>query len=132
MLGDRNFRNYFIADVPFEFGAEARRFAMSWTALTLTGSQLWVGLVTGLPGLTIVLFAPLAGLAVDRYNRRNLLIGVRAAFVAFALPLGVLALTGAIEPWHLIVATLAVGAVRAMSLPVLRGCEEYALCSVLG
>ncbi len=120
MLADRDFRSYFIADVPFEFGAEARRFAMSWAALTLTGSQLWVGLVTGLPGLTIVLFAPLAGLAVDRYNRRNLLIGVRAAFVAFALPLGALALTGAMEAWHLVVATLAVGAVRAMSLPALR------------
>ena len=72
MLADTNFRNYFIAYVPFEFGAEVRRFAMSWMALTLTGSQFWVGLVTGLPGLTIVLFAPLAGVAVDRYNRRNL------------------------------------------------------------
>ncbi len=120
ILADKDFRNYFIADAPFEFGAEVRRFAMSWMALTLTGSQFWVGLVTGLPGLTIVLFAPLSGVAVDRYNRRNLLIWVRAAFVAFALPLGVLALTDAMEPWHLIVATLAVGAVRALSLPALR------------
>ena len=120
MLADTNFRNYLIADVPFEFGAEVRRFAMSWMALTLTGSQFWVGLVTGLPGLTIVLFAPLAGVAVDRYNRRNLLIAVRTAFVVFALPLGVLTIIGAMEPWHLIVATLLVGAVRALSLPALR------------
>jgi len=120
ILGDADFRNYFIADMPFEFGAEVRRFSMSWMALTLTGSQFWVGLVTGLPGLTIALFGPFAGVAVDRYNRRNLLIGVRAAFVAFALPLGVLALTGEIEPWHLILATLLVGAVRALSLPALR------------
>ena len=120
ILGDADFRNYFIADLPFEFGAEVRRFSMSWMALTLTGSQFWVGLVTGLPGLTIALFGPFAGVAVDRYNRRNLLIGVRAAFVAFALPLGVLALTGEIKPWHLILATLLVGAVRALSLPALR------------
>ncbi len=120
MLADVDFRNYFIADAPFEFGAEVRRFSMGWMALTLTGSQFWVGLVTGLPGLTIALFAPFAGVAVDRYNRRNLLIGVRAAFVVFALPLGVLALTGAMEPWHLIIAALVVGAVRALSLPALR------------
>ena len=106
LLADADFRNYFIADLPFEFGAEVRRFSMSWMALTLTGSQFWVGLVTGLPGLTIALFAPFAGVAVDRYNRRNLLIGVRAAFVVFALPLGVLAVTGQIEPWHLILVTL--------------------------
>ena len=97
-----------------------RRFAISWMALTLTGSQFWVGLVTGLPGLTIALFAPLAGVAVDHYNRRNLLIGVRTAFVVFALPLGILAVTGALEPWHLIVVTLAVGTVRALSMPALR------------
>ena len=120
ILGDTDFRNYFIADLPFEFGAEVRRFSMSWMALTLTGSQFWVGLVTGLPGLTIAMFGPFAGVAVDRYNRRNLLIVVRAAFVAFALPLGVLALTGEIEPWHLILTTLLVGAVRALSLPALR------------
>ncbi len=120
LLGDADFRNYFIADLPFEFGAEVRQFSMSWMALTLTGSQFWVGLVTGLPGLTIVLFGPLAGVAVDRYNRRNLLIGVRAAFVVFALPLGVLALTGTMETWHLVLATLLVGAVRAVSLPALR------------
>ena len=120
MLADKEFRNYFIADMPFEFGAEVRRFSMSWMALTLTGSQFWVGLVTGLPGLTIALFAPFAGVVVDRYNRRNLLIAVRTAFVALALPLGVLALTGDMEPWHLVLATLVVGAVRSLSLPALR------------
>ena len=36
MLADSSFRNYFIADAPFEFGAEVRRFAMGWAALTLT------------------------------------------------------------------------------------------------
>ena len=50
MLADSSFRYYFIADAPFDFGAEVRRFAMGWAALTLTGSQFWVGLVTGLPG----------------------------------------------------------------------------------
>ena len=44
----------------------------------------------------------------------------RAAFVFLAMPLAMLALFHALEPWHLIVATLGVGAVRAVSLPASR------------
>ena len=106
MLADTNFRRYFVADLPFEAGATARRLTMGWAALTLTGSQFWVGLVTGLPGLTLALFGPAAGVAVDRYDRRMLLILVRAAFVALSLPLWALALSGALQPWHLLVALL--------------------------
>ena len=120
MLAEVNFRRYFIADLPFEVGATARRLTMGWAALTLTGSQFWVGLVTGLPGLTLALFGPAAGVAVDRYDRRMLLILVRASFVALSLPLWALAMSGALQPWHLLVATLGVGAVRALSLPALR------------
>ena len=120
MLADADFRRYFVADLPFEAGATARRMAMGWAALSLTGSQLWVGLVTGLPGLTLALCGPAAGVVVDRYDRRALLILVRASFVVLSLPLWALALSGALEPWHLLVATLGVGAVRALSLPALR------------
>ena len=120
MLADADFRRYFVADLPFEAGATARRVAMGWAALSLTGSQFWVGLVTGLPGLTLALCGLAAGVVVDRYDRRMLLILVRAAFVALSLPLWALALSGALEPWHLLVATLGVGAVRALSLPALR------------
>ena len=120
LLAERDFRNYFIADAMFDFAAQLRQVAMGWAALRLTSSQFWVGLVIGIPGLTMVLFAPLAGVAVDRYDRRNTLVWVRLSFVAFALPLGVMATLGVLELWHLVVASLAVGAVRAFSFPALR------------
>lgn len=120
LLGERDFRNYFIADAMFDFGAQLRQVAMGWAALTLTNSQFWVGLVIGIPGLTMVMFAPLAGVAVDRYDRRNMLVWVRLSFVVFALPLGVLAMLGTLELWHLVAASLAVGTVRAFSFPALR------------
>lgn len=120
LLAERDFRNYFMADAMFDFAAQLRQVAMGWAALTLTNSQFWVGLVIGIPGLTMVLFAPLAGVAVDRYDRRNLLVWVRLLFVVFALPLGVLALFDLLELWHLVAASLAVGAVRAFSFPALR------------
>lgn len=120
LLAERDFRNYFVADAMFDFAAQLRQIAMGWAALTLTNSQFWVGMVIGIPGLTMVLFAPLAGVAVDRYDRRNTLVWVRLSFVAFAIPLGVLAMLDMIELWRLVVASLGVGAVRAFSFPALR------------
>lgn len=120
LLSERDFRNYFVADAMFDFAAQLRQVAMGWAALTMTNSQFWVGLVIGIPGLTMVLFAPLAGVAVDRYDRRNTLVWVRMSFVVFALPLGILAMLDILELWHLVVASLAVGAIRAFSFPALR------------
>ena len=120
LLAERDFRNYFIADAMFDFAAQLRQMVMGWAALMLTNSQFWVGLVIGIPGLTMVIFAPLAGVAVDRYDRRNTLVWVRLSFVAFALPLGILAVLDMLELWHLVAASLAVGAVRAFSFPALR------------
>ena len=97
LLSERDFRNYFIADAMFDFAAQLRHVAMGWAALTLTNSQFWVGLVIGIPGLTMALFAPLAGVAVDRYDRRNTLVWVRLSFVAFVLPLGALAMFDLLE-----------------------------------
>ena len=120
LLAERDFRNYFIADAMFDLAAQLRQVATGWAALTLTNSQFWVGLVIGMPGLTMALFAPIAGVAVDRYDRRNTLVWVRLSFVAFAIPLGVLAMLDTLELWHLVTASLAVGAVRAFSFPALR------------
>ena len=57
-------------------------------ALESTDSQLWVGIVTGIGGLTMFTFSPLAAVAVDRSNRRNLLVNVRIALMSVFLVAG--------------------------------------------
>ena len=120
LLSERDFRRYFVADAMFDLGAELRRVSMGWIALGLTGSPLWVGLITGIPGLTMALFAPLAGVAVDRYDRRNILVWVRLSFAAIAFAIGALVLLDAVSVWHLLAVSLVVGAIHSISLPALR------------
>ena len=45
---------------------------------------------------------------------------MRLSFVVIALPLGVLAMYDLIRLWHLVAASLAVGAIRSFSFPALR------------
>ena len=73
LLKNWNFHAYFIADVFHGLGVDVRLVAMGRLAFELTHPTLWVGIVTGIGGLTMFAFSPLAGVVVDRSNRRNLL-----------------------------------------------------------
>ena len=64
--------------------------ALGWLVLTLTDSPLWVGISAGVAGLGLTLFSPFAGVLVDRYNRRYLLLVTLAIEMACALVMGVL------------------------------------------
>ena len=64
--------------------------ALGWLVLTLTDSPLWVGISAGVAGLGLTLFSPIAGVLVDRYNRRYLLLVTLAIEMACALVMGVL------------------------------------------
>ncbi|MDP6512483.1 MAG: MFS transporter [SAR202 cluster bacterium] len=120
LLADRNFRTYFIADAFHDLGVDSRLVGMGWLALELTNSQLWVGLVTGVGGFTMVVFSPIGGIVVDRSNRRNLLIWVRLALMVSFLAAAVLVIADVVEPWHLLLVGLSIGAIRAVSGTALR------------
>ena len=120
LLDDRNFRTYFIADAFHDLGVDTRLVGMGWLALELTNSQLWVGLVTGIGGFTILVFSPIGGVVVDRSNRRNLLIWLKLALMTTFLAAAGLVITDLVEPWHLLVVGLFIGAVNAISGTALR------------
>jgi MFS family permease len=72
---------------------------LGWYVLVDTGSPFLVGLVGALRfGGTLL--APLYGVLADRRDRKTLLITLRAVQAAMAAAITVLALTGALRPWH--------------------------------
>ena len=88
--------------------------------LESTDSQLWLGIVTGIGGLTMFAFSPLAGVAVDPSNRRNLLVNVRIALMSVFLVAAALGMSGVVEPWQFTILGLAIGAVSAFAGPAYR------------
>ena len=59
----------------------------------------------------------LGGVAADRLPRRTLLIVVAAVRVGTALAVGLLALTGLLQLWHLVVVAFLIGAAEAFFFP---------------
>jgi MFS family permease len=87
-----------------------QRVAQDWLVLVLTaGSGTALGITTGLQFLPILLLSPLAGLVADRVPKRRLLQATNLAMTVPALLLGLLAVTGTAQVWHVYVLAFALG-----------------------
>ncbi|SPJ15942.1 Major facilitator superfamily MFS_1 [Syntrophobacter sp. SbD2] len=61
---------------------------------------------------------PLAGVVADRFNRKQLLLWTQGLSMVQALVLAALVLAGAIEPWHIVALSIAIGTVNAFDIPI--------------
>lgn len=99
-------------------GTWMQRVAQDWLVLALSGgSGAAVGITTGLQFLPILLLSPLAGLVADRVSKRRLLQITNVAMALPALVLGLLAVTGTAQLWHVYLLALALGAGSAFDAP---------------
>ena len=101
----------------FDIGAVARTAAQSWVMYDLTGSNLWVGLVSGMRSIPILVFPIFAGAIADRFDKRKLLAFVRVGLAIVSIVQALLIALDIIEPWHMLALALAAGTVVAFAMP---------------
>jgi MFS family permease len=116
-LRHRNFKLYFAGQGISIIGTWMTRMAMTWLVYHLTHSSLMLGIV-GFAGLipTFVL-APVAGVWIERLNRRTLLIGTQAAAAVQSLVLAGLTLAHVITLWEIIALAVLQGMINAFDTP---------------
>lgn len=91
--------------------------AEGWLVLIITNSPFWVGAMAGVRGATVILFSPIAGVIVDRFDRRKLLIETQLIMTAIAIALAYLTFSGLIELWHIASLTLLQGMAHTINMP---------------
>jgi MFS family permease len=117
-LHNYNYRLYAAGGVVSNVGTWMQRVAQDWMVLQLTGnSGTAIGITTGLQFLPFLVLSPLAGLVADRMSKRRLLQITNVMMAAPALILGVLAVTGTVEIWHVYVLAFVLGVGAAFDAP---------------
>ena len=116
-LSVRNFRLYSLGGVVSNTGTWMQRVAQDWLVLELTSSGSALGITTGLQFLPFLLVSPFAGLIADRYSKRLMLAVTQASLAVSAGLLGLLAVTGLVEVWHVYVLALIFGIGTAFDAP---------------
>jgi MFS family permease len=114
----RNFRLFATGQVISNTGTWMQRVAQDWLILELThGSGTAVGIATGLQFLPLLLFSLWGGMIADRYPKRNVLMVTQSAMGALAIILGVLAVTGVVQPWHVYLLAFGLGLATVVDNP---------------
>lgn len=88
----------------------------AWVVYELSDSSGWVA-VAVFASMFPFFLAPVGGLVADRLERRNLLFASRAAALGCMILLFLIAATGLLEVWIVIVGALIVGLVRSAETP---------------
>src|SRR6201988_3472659 len=92
-----NFRRYVAGQALSLIGTWVETVAQGLLVLELTHSGLLLGLATAARYGPILLLSPYAGLLVDRFNKRRLLIITQVGLGGVSLLLGIAVLSGAVR-----------------------------------
>jgi MFS family permease len=114
----RNYRILYPANAVSNIGTWAQRVAQDWLVLELTGSSLYLGIVTGLQFAPALLFSMQGGKMADRFNKRMVLIYCNIGGFISSLALGLLVVTDLIALWHVFFFAFTLGLASALDAPV--------------
>jgi MFS family permease len=117
LIGDRNFGPYFVGNAASASGTWFQNLAASILVYRLTHSAFLLGVLNFGNFVPVLLLAPWAGSAADRYDRRHLLLATQLVSAALSGVLAALAWGGLARVWVVIVFALGLGVMSAFSAP---------------
>lgn len=116
-LRHRNFRLYFGGQLVSLIGTWMTRIATSWLVYRLTGSALLLGTVSFAGQIPSFIFAPFAGVWVDRLDRRKVLVFTQILSMIQSLALAALTLSGHITIPLIVILSISQGVINAFDMP---------------
>ena len=119
-MGESDFRRLWLVGLMVFSVRWLEMLAVAVFAYQRTGSPLIVALLTMLRMLPMALFGALIGAAAERLERRTALVLVVALMLLCSVALALLAWSGALEVWHLALASFISGLTWTTDNPVRR------------
>ncbi len=113
----RNYRLFFGGQIVSLAGSWITTTATSWLVYRLTGSAVLLGLVGFAGQFPAFLLGPFAGILVDRWDRRRLLVVTQIISMIESFALAALALSGRITVEWILALSVVQGIVNAFDMP---------------
>ncbi|MGH7700797.1 MAG: MFS transporter, partial [Gemmatimonadales bacterium] len=117
-LRHRNFRLFFFGQAISLTGTWVQSVAQGWLVLALTDSPFYVGLVSALGSMGVLLFTLYAGVVADRTDKRRAVVVTQALSMVQAFALAGLVWTGAVTVENVMALAALLGVVSAFDIPM--------------
>lgn len=116
-LAHANFRYFWLGQCVSLIGTWMQSAGQAWLVLVLTNSAFKLGAIGAMQFTPILLFSLFAGVLIDRFPKRTILIWTQTISALLALALAVLVLTDQIQYWHLLILAGLLGTTNAIDVP---------------
>lgn len=116
-LRHRNFRLYFGGQLISITGSWMQALAQGWLVFHLIRSELVLGIVACAAGVPSLFLSPFAGVIVDRFSRRNILLFTQTIQMVLAFVLAVLVFAEVVQIWHIVLLAFLLGLTKCMDAP---------------
>lgn len=116
-LRHKNFKIYWLGMCVSLIGTWMQNIAQPWLAYSLTQSPLLLSLVGIMQFLPMMLFSLFAGIIIDRYPAKRILLVTQSASLVVTLFLAMLVWSGQVQYWHILIASTALGVINTFDMP---------------
>src|ERR1700735_3288367 len=116
-LRHRNFRLFFGGQTISLVGTWMTRIATAWLVYRLAGSSLLLGTVSFAGQIPTFILAPVAGVLVDRWDRRKVLLWTQTLAMVQSLLLAWLALSHRVTITEILILSVFQGLINAFDMP---------------
>jgi MFS family permease len=116
-LKHNNFRYYWIGMCVSLIGTWMQNIAQPWLAYTLTNSPFLLSLIGIAQFTPMLIFALFAGVFVDKFSKKKILLFTQSASLVITLILAILVWTGKIQYWHILLMSTFLGIVNTVDMP---------------
>ncbi|WP_213996993.1 MFS transporter [Tepidanaerobacter syntrophicus] len=116
-LTHRNFRLFWLGQCISLIGTWMQNIGQAWLILKLTNSPFLLGFITTLQTLPVLFLALFAGVYVDRFPKRKLVIFTQIGLMIVAFTLSILTFSGKAQYWHIAITALILGALNSIDNP---------------
>ncbi|WP_160688034.1 MFS transporter [Clostridium sp. C2-6-12] len=116
-LKHNNFRYYWIGMCISLIGTWMQNIAQPWLAYTLTNSPFLLSLIGIAQFTPMLIFALFAGVFVDKFSKKKILLFTQSASLVITLILAILVWTEKIEYWHILIMSTLLGIVNTVDMP---------------
>jgi MFS family permease len=116
-LKHRNFRLFWFGQMISLIGTWMQNIGQGWLVLELTNSSFLLGLVSAVQFLPVMLFSLFAGVIIDRFPKRKLILFTQISFAISAFILATLTALKIINYWEILALALVNGFLNTIDMP---------------
>lgn len=116
-LTHNNFRIYWLGQCVSLIGTWVQSIGQTWLVLSLTGSPLLLGILGAIQFLPITIFSLFAGVIIDRYPKKQIILITQFTSMILAFTLAALVFTHTVSYGYILILALILGFSNTIDLP---------------